>query len=178
MPSPKKIPNPPPPAPPPPPPSSFIQNAPNAAAPKPPSVASKQPPGAFLVELLIYNGSPFKDHWAYWVRSHIDPDVGVLIHATGDVRNGFTFEVKRNHDFRATGNVPSKRVPLQWVDRRYFDESAMLNNGKRKIDYNPVCGFESSAYKITPPGKTLNDKVNTTTNFPTINDLVTIRNFR
>ncbi|KAJ4248065.1 hypothetical protein NW762_012835 [Fusarium torreyae] len=165
MPSPQKTPNPPPPAPPPPPPS-LVPSSLHAAGPKPPLVASVQPAGAFLVELLIYNGSPFKDHWAYWIRSHTDPDVGVLIHATGDVRNGFTFEVKRNHDFRATGNVPSKRIPLQWVDGKYFNETAMLNNGKRKIDHTPVCGFESSAYKITPPSKTLNDKVNTTINFP------------
>ncbi|KAH8647524.1 hypothetical protein BGZ61DRAFT_549343 [Ilyonectria robusta] len=112
MPSPRRTPNPPAPLPPPLPPS-FGQNAPNAAAPKPPVVASIHPAGAFLVELLIYNGSPFKDHWAYWVRSHTDPDIGVLIYAMGNVINSFIFEIKRNHDFRATGNVLSKQIPLQ-----------------------------------------------------------------
>lgn len=102
------------------------------------------------------------DHWAYWICSHHDPETGVLIHATGDVRNGFQFEIKRSHDFRATGNRPSKRIPLQWVDGKYFNEAAMFNHGIRKIDTLPVCAFEASLHKIEAPGKTLNtvdDKV-------------------
>ena len=113
------------------------------------------PAGAFLVELLIYNGRPFKDYWAYFVRSHANPEIGVLINAAGDVRNGFQFEVKRSHDFNATGNFP-KRIPLQWVDAKYFDEKAMLNDGKRKVDHEPVCGFEASAHKAEAPKKSLN----------------------
>ncbi|RYO76717.1 hypothetical protein DL766_004165 [Monosporascus sp. MC13-8B] len=145
---------PPPPAPPPPP---AIKQAPAPPpGPKPPNVTGTGPAGAFLVELLIYNGAPFKDHWAYWVRSHNNPDIGVLIHATGDVKNGFKFEVKRSHDFQATGNRPTKRIPLQWVDARHFSEKAMFNGGKRKVDYIPVCGFEASVHKIKAPGKTLN----------------------
>ncbi|KAG9229470.1 hypothetical protein BJ875DRAFT_474749 [Amylocarpus encephaloides] len=150
-------------APPPPPPPPAVKKAPTPPpSPQPPVVASTGSAGAFMVELLIYNGSPFKDHWAYWVRSHANPDIGVLIHATGDVKNGFNFEVKRSHDFHATGNRPTMRIPLQWVDAKYFNEKAMLNDGKRKIDNAPVCDFEASAYKIKAPGKTLNvanDKV-------------------
>ena len=141
----------PPPPPPPPPPAAETPSG-----PEPPVVAEEGPDGAFLVELLAYRGWPFKDHWAYWVRSHADHEVGVLIHATGDVRSGFQFEVKRNHDFNATGNRPTTRVPLQWVDAEYFDENAMFNNGKRKVDDTPVCGFEASAYKVKAPEKTLN----------------------
>ncbi|KAM5433021.1 hypothetical protein MferCBS31731_007244 [Microsporum ferrugineum] len=145
------------PAPPPPPPPPAGKKAPTLPpAPKPPVVASKGPAGAFLVQLLVYNGSPFKDHWAFWVCSHTHPDLGVLIHATGDVKNGFKFEVKRGYDFRVTGNIPMKRIALQWVDAQYFDEKAMFNNGKVKIDNGPVCGFEASAYKVKAPGKTLN----------------------
>ncbi|QQK42088.1 kinase-like domain-containing protein [Penicillium digitatum] len=99
-------------APPPPPPPGPRQTTARPQAPLPPAVAPSGPPGAFLVELLIYNGAPFKDHWSYWVRSHQDPDLGVLIHAAGDVRNGFQFKIKRDHDFRATGNLPTKRIPL------------------------------------------------------------------
>lgn len=37
--------------------------------------------GSFrLVELLVYNGAPFMDHWAYFVRScDQGDDIGVLI---------------------------------------------------------------------------------------------------
>ncbi|KAK1623373.1 hypothetical protein BDP81DRAFT_475659 [Colletotrichum phormii] len=105
---------------------------------------------------MIYNGSPFKDHWAYFVRSHTEDDIGVKIHATGDVRNGFKFEVKRSHDFANTSDIRTKRVPLQWVDAKHFDEGAMLNWGVEKIVKRPVCGFEASAYQAKAPGKTLN----------------------
>lgn len=141
--------------PPPPPPPAPKQTATRIQAPKAPAVAPAGPPGAFLVELLIYNGAPFKDHWAYWVRSHQDPDLGVLIHAAGDVKNGFRFEIKRGHDFRATGNLPTKRVPLQWVGKGFFNEQAMFNSGKYKVDHTPVCLFEASAHKVKVPEKTL-----------------------
>lgn len=146
-----------PPLPPPPPPPPAAKKASSSLpSPKPPVVTRTGPVGAFLVELLIYNGSPFKDHWAYWVRSHNDSDVGVLIHATGDVRNGFTFEIKRSHDFQATGNRPNTRIPLQWVDEMHFNEKRMFNGGNRKVDTSPVCGFEASVHKVKVPGKTLN----------------------
>ncbi|OAA35527.1 hypothetical protein NOR_07912 [Metarhizium rileyi] len=125
--------------------------------PKPPSVNFNGPAGAFLVELLIYNGAPFKDHWAYWVRSHHEPEIGVFIHATGDVRNGFQFEIKRSHDLRVTGNRPTKKIPLQWIDGKYFNESAMFNDGVHKIDTLPVCAFEASLYNVKAPGKSLNN---------------------
>jgi uncharacterized protein DUF6540 len=133
----------------------VIKKAPTPPAPKPPAVALAGPAGAFLVELLIYNGQPFEDHWAYFVRSHANPDIGVLINATGDMKNGFQFEVKRSHDFNATSSFP-QRIPLQWVDAKYFNEKAMLNDGKREVDHKPVCGFETSAHKVEAPKKSLN----------------------
>lgn len=121
-----------------------------------PAVSLTGPTGAFMVELLIWNGSPFKDHWAYFVRSHADLDIGVKIHATGNVRSGFEFEIKRSENLQTTDDIPSTRVPLQWVDANYFDEKAMLNDGEYKVDNAPVCGFEGSAYEIKAPGKSLN----------------------
>ncbi|KAJ5815990.1 hypothetical protein N7447_008223 [Penicillium robsamsonii] len=114
------------------------------------------PTKAFMVELLVWNGSPFKDHWAYYVRSHADPDIGVKIHATGNVRSGFEFEIKRSENLQTTDDIPSTRVPLQWVDEGYFDEKAMLNDGEYKVDNLPVCRFEKSVYEIQVPGKSLN----------------------
>ncbi|KAE8340205.1 hypothetical protein BDV24DRAFT_175485 [Aspergillus arachidicola] len=139
--------------PPPPPPPPLI----GKTAPKPRSVASEGPAGAYLVELLIFNGRPFKDHWAYWVRSHSSPDIGVQLHATGDVRNGFVFQIKRNYDFHdENSECPSTRIPLQWIDGKFFDERAMMNNGVFKLDDVPVCGFEASVYKVKAPEKSLN----------------------
>ncbi|RAQ73936.1 hypothetical protein AFCA_005462 [Aspergillus flavus] len=144
--------------PPPPPPPSI-----GKTAPKPPIVVSEGPAGAYLVELLIFNGWPFKDHWAYWVRSHSDPDIGVQLHATGDVRNGFVFQIKRNYDFHDDNSErPSTRIPLQWIDGKFFDERAMMNNGVFTLDDVPVCGFEASVYKVKAPEKSLNTVTGTT----------------
>jgi copper oxidase (laccase) domain-containing protein len=80
----------------------------------------------------------------------------VLIHAVGDVKTGFSFQIKRSHNFEITRTFPTKRISLQWVDGKDFNEQAMLNNGVHKIDNRPVCAFEASAYKVQPPGKSLN----------------------
>lgn len=98
---------------------------------------------------MIFSGHPFKDHWVYWVNSHSRPDLGVMIHVAGDVRNGFAFQVKRGYDCRNTQSSPMKRVPLQWVDGRWFDEGRIFNDGIYKLDDRPVCGFEKSVFKAT-----------------------------
>jgi hypothetical protein len=143
------------PPPPPPPPPPTVHRTSNHAV-QPPSVGSGSP-SSFLVELLLYNGAPFMDHWAYFVRSHAHPSVGVVIEASGDVLNGFSFDIGRSHDLRIPGNSPTTRTPLQWVDKRYFgDENSMLNNGIHTVDHAPACPFESTLYKIKVPEKSLN----------------------
>lgn len=147
------------PRPPPPPPAALTPAySPAAARPVPqaPAVSPSRPAGALLAELVIYNGSPFKDHWAYFIRSSTKSDVGVYIHATGDVRTGFTLEIKRGYDFSKTNTRPTKRIPLQWIDARYINENAMCNNGLLKFDTVPVCLFEQSALTIEAPEKSLN----------------------
>lgn len=146
---------------PPPPPPAAPQKAPPAT--KLPAVPPNGPKGAFLVELLMWNGFPFKDHWAFWVCSATHPKLGIQIHADGDVLHGFEFQIKRSQDFRVAGDIPTRRIPLQWVDGVYFDEKAMFNGGVLKVDNVPVCGFEESASKVKVPGKSLNavkDQVN------------------
>ncbi|KAF4976811.1 hypothetical protein FDECE_18428, partial [Fusarium decemcellulare] len=133
----------------------FHGSASNPSPIQAPVVAAKGPAGALLVELVIYNGSPFKDHWAYFVRSSTHPSIGVIIHATGDVRNGFRFEIKRNYDFSVTSTKPTSRIPLQWIDPKYVNENVMRNNGIYKSDSAPVCGFEVSVHKVKAPEKSL-----------------------
>lgn len=149
-----------PPAPPPPPlPSGFRPPSPaSISIPTPRFVESKGPAGAFLVELMVFNGSPFNNHWAYFVQSSSNPSVGAVLHSTGDVRNGFRFEIKRNYELNTTDpdSRPTWMIPLQWVDGRYFDEQAMLNNGVCKFDNVPVCPFEESVHKVKAPEKSLN----------------------
>ncbi|OJJ86822.1 uncharacterized protein ASPGLDRAFT_73010 [Aspergillus glaucus CBS 516.65] len=139
-----------------PPPPPAVKKFPAPAPAKPPVVTPTGPEGAFLVELMMYNGSPFKDHWAYWVSSHMSPEIGVAMDAAGDVRSGFEFQIRRCPDLSDSSNQPWKMVPLQWVDGKHFDETKMLNGGEFKVDTVPVCGFEASAHKVEVPEKSLN----------------------
>ena len=141
---------------PPPPPPPAIKKLPVHNAPNPPTISSTRPEGAFQVELMTYNGSPFKDHWAYWVSSPTSTNLGVSMDAAGDVRTGFQFQTQRSLDLSDSSNRPSKRIPLQWVHGEHFDEGKMLNGGAYKVDHLPVCGFEKSAYKVDVPDRSLN----------------------
>ncbi|OAA76589.1 hypothetical protein LEL_06273 [Akanthomyces lecanii RCEF 1005] len=144
------------PFPPPLPPSDRVVVAGKRPQATPPSVKLEGPAGAFLLELITSNGYPFKDHWSYFVRSHHHHDTGVVIHATGDVANGFRFEIKRCFAVNEPGTQPGRRVSLQWIDGKHFDEQAMLNNWELKFDTVPVCAFEESLSRVEAPGKTLN----------------------
>ncbi|OAA58291.1 hypothetical protein ISF_06830 [Cordyceps fumosorosea ARSEF 2679] len=132
----------------------VVDNRP--APPSPPSVAASGPPEALLLELLVANGHPFKDHWSYFLRSREHPDVGVVVHATGDVANGFRLEAKRCFNLGEPENQPTKRIPLQWLEGRFFDEQGMMSGGVSKFDEAPVGAWEESVHKIRAPGKTLN----------------------
>ncbi|KAK6593115.1 hypothetical protein H4I95_11489 [Botrytis cinerea] len=114
-----------------------------------------RPPDTFLVELLTYNGHPYKDHWAYFIRSPSNPSVGVRLHATGDVRNGFRFEIQLDYNLYTTEDIPTKRISLQWVDG-----GKIPNEGLCEADvdmYNrAICSFEESVRRAEVPGKTLN----------------------
>lgn len=70
--------------------------------------------------------------------------------------NGFVIEMKRSYDFTADGDYATKRIPLQWVDAKYFGEKAMFNDNVGKFDNVPVCAFETSACEVKAPEKTLN----------------------
>jgi hypothetical protein len=45
---------------------------------------------------MVFNAHPFKDHWAYWVRSHHSPKIGMMVHADGNISSGFKFDIRRN----------------------------------------------------------------------------------
>ncbi|KAJ6437179.1 hypothetical protein O9K51_10149 [Purpureocillium lavendulum] len=136
-------------------PSAAFENVAPRREPTALVVPADGPPGAFLVHLLTFNGWPFKDHWAYFVRSNTWHTQGVVLHATGNANDGFRLEFKRMHDLDTADEVPSKTIPLQWMESHHFDEKAMLNNGTPIMDDAPVCLFEISACKVKAPGKSL-----------------------
>jgi hypothetical protein len=117
----------------------------------------KTPAGSYHVSLAVYGGAGrYKPHWAFFVHTPTDDNNGIMIHANGDVNDGFTFEIKRNHDFTITGNRP-KLIFLQSVEGKHFND-AMWNGGKHGLEKPgvPRCPFETSAAKAPAPGKSLN----------------------
>lgn len=72
--------------------------------------------------------------------------------------HGFEFEVNRGHNL-AADKYPTKRVPLQWVEGKFFNEKRMLNDGVKKVDRGPVCGFEEGLFKVGVPGKRVDSVV-------------------
>ncbi|CEL10253.1 hypothetical protein ASPCAL13375 [Aspergillus calidoustus] len=123
--------------------------------PSPPDILTPGPDGAYLVHLLIYNGAPFHDHWAYWIQSRQNTGSGVLVHAAGNVRVGFEFEIKRSYGWDEGESPPTKRVPLQWVSGEYISEKAMLTSGNEQADRIPACPFEEVLSKVEVPVKSL-----------------------
>ncbi|KAF4503491.1 hypothetical protein FAGAP_272 [Fusarium agapanthi] len=137
---------------PPPPLPSFRAPATNTSSTsQAPVVPKSGPSGGMLLELIKHNGAPFNDHWAYFVRSSSSPSVGIVYEAIGDVRSGFQRQVRRNHDL--TSDLPSSRIPLQWIDVAFVNEELMLHDQEPM----PVCIFEESLSKVKVPEKTLND---------------------
>lgn len=106
----------------------------------------------------MYNGHPFLDHCAYFVRSHQADCLGVRIHATGSVNIGFELEIQRMHNVETYEDTPYKRIPLQWVQGGCFDVATMFNQfrAEMQIDKIPACPFEKSLFKVAAPEKSLN----------------------
>ncbi|KAL4797604.1 hypothetical protein BDV19DRAFT_358377 [Aspergillus venezuelensis] len=149
--------------PPPPPPPITMQTTPTNTTVKPPPIAPPETvPGSFLVNLLIYNGHPFKDHWAYFVQSRKTSNRGIKIHVTGSVRTGFIFEIKRKHDLQNTEDIPTQVIPLAWVDGALFDGigDSLDGLGEEAVQYTPVCKFERTLYAVPAPEKSLVDVLN------------------
>ncbi|AEO56596.1 hypothetical protein MYCTH_2301693 [Thermothelomyces thermophilus ATCC 42464] len=145
------------PPPPPPPPAPAPRPARNISRTvEPPDVKDAGPAGYLLLSLAIFNGYPFKDHWGFFIHTSAASKKGIFLHAAGDVRHGFTFEIKRNLDFTKTSHEPTL-IKLQWVEGKYFSTD-MWNRGEYVVETpgSPKCGFETIAKGVAPPGKTLN----------------------
>lgn len=70
------------------------------------------------VYLIVYNSPLFPAHWALWIPRASPPNLGKLIHATGDARNGFTIAFERNYDINGTTRA-YQIIPLAQVLDHY-----------------------------------------------------------
>ncbi|KAL2683282.1 hypothetical protein Neosp_007752 [[Neocosmospora] mangrovei] len=87
---------------------------------------------ARTIFLIVYNSRLFPAHWAIWIPSQSDPNVGKIVNAAGDVLTGFDITFERNYNISAEsrphqlislGNVQDGHVVDVPGDGRYRVES-------------------------------------------------------
>ncbi|KAF3183880.1 hypothetical protein TWF788_005352 [Orbilia oligospora] len=72
------------------------------------------------ISLITYNGGLFKDHWSLFIPT-IGEDIGYRLHATGDLRTGFEFELIKRYDLENTNRRHTRtflsEIAISDVDR-------------------------------------------------------------
>ncbi|KAI9706816.1 MAG: hypothetical protein M1820_004787 [Bogoriella megaspora] len=106
-----------------------------------------------ILNLIVYSSPLFNSHWAFWITSETNPRSGRVIHATGDLLNGFKFEIKRNYklddESRAyqivplgeiSGNVPEPEIPSEIGTEETVIEISPRDRLERLMKEVPVPG--------------------------------------
>ncbi|KAK0666964.1 hypothetical protein QBC41DRAFT_229372 [Cercophora samala] len=157
---------PPPPPPPPLPPPELLQppaskNAPQQKPSPDLNVPSTGPPNSVSLSLLVYNGWPFANHWEYFIASPTHPNVGVILQAAGNVKDGFWLEVKRGWDISLPGQKPDQILRLGWVPKSRVEPlgSVFRVGEDQVIELEPKSELEKTLFKVPAPDKTLRDAV-------------------
>lgn len=73
--------------------------------------------------LVVYHCHPFKNHMAFFFPSKEKPDVGTLLHASGDVFQGFALEITFGHDIKDGSTKPSV-YKLGEVDAKFLPQGS------------------------------------------------------
>ncbi|KAF2183762.1 hypothetical protein K469DRAFT_751460 [Zopfia rhizophila CBS 207.26] len=114
------------------------------------------PPGYRSVYILSYRTGPLnKSHWALWyprgdaVQGFGRVPQGTIVHATGDVRQGFILEFKR-------GNYGPKSNRFPWhAELGQIAEQYLTDGPDRGNDATPYNTLEQIAQSVPTPGKSL-----------------------
>ncbi|KAF2752611.1 hypothetical protein EJ05DRAFT_505899 [Pseudovirgaria hyperparasitica] len=105
------------------------------------------------VHLIVYNSPLFPAHWGLWVpQKDGDQNIGKLIHATGDARNGFEVAFKRNYDLGATSRSYQLLPLAQVADQHVVD---VKGDGRTGTDTTVHDYLEQVALSIPAPGRSL-----------------------
>ena len=102
------------------------------------------------IKLIVYPSPLFPAHWALFVPTAANPDVGKIINTTGDVLHGFGLEFKRGYDLVATSSR-KEVIDLCTVDAAHVNDGPL----ERRADKIPIDNIERKAAAIPVPGKSL-----------------------
>ncbi|KAI0418960.1 hypothetical protein F5X98DRAFT_97036 [Xylaria grammica] len=104
------------------------------------------------IYLIVYKSPLFPAHWALWVPSAADANVGKRIHAEGDAAAGFRLSFDRNYDIREESR---KHEVLAVGDVRADLLIDTPGNGVNGADSEPQDAVETVAARVPPPGPSL-----------------------
>ncbi|KAK4203149.1 hypothetical protein QBC40DRAFT_194632 [Triangularia verruculosa] len=121
------------------------------------NVPATGPPNSVSLSLLVYNGWPFANHWEYFISSPTSLEVGVVMQAAGNVREGFWLEIKRGWNIGLPGQKPDKVILLGWVAEALVEPlETVFRVGKDPvIEQEARCELEKTLLKVPAPEKTL-----------------------
>lgn len=104
------------------------------------------------IYLIVYNSRLFPAHWALWIPSLSEPDIGKRIHAEGDALTGFQIYFERNYDISTTARA-HQAIPLAQVLDHYVVD--VTGDGTCSRDQTAHDRIEQVALGIPPPGASL-----------------------
>lgn len=101
------------------------------------------------LSLISYRtASTQRAHFAIFVPSASDPDVGTLIHVVGAPMAGYQLEFKRNYSVALT-QQPHTKYPIGQIDSQHIVDNA---NNTRSSDSTPKGAIELTASQVPAPG--------------------------
>jgi hypothetical protein len=118
--------------------------------------------------VLTWPSATFKAHWAIFVPALGDRSAkkGKYIHVEGNVREGFTLEIRRGYDISKTRNHPRARVELGWIQADLIDETTLGLGAPYQPDTVVRDRFEELCAAIPAPAPTLRSAATSDVSYP------------
>ena len=102
------------------------------------------------VYLAVFSNGSKPAHWAIYIPTTGQQQVGKTVHVTGNTATGFYLEFKRNHDPSEEGR--HLIIPLGEANEQYITDTA----GEPSRDTTARDRFETTALTVPPPGRSPN----------------------
>lgn len=106
---------------------------------------------ARTIFLIVFSNGTKPAHWAIWIPTAGQQDLGKLLHVTGNPATGFFLEFKRNYDLSATART-YQILSLAQVHDQYVADTPNAQG----VDTTARDRLESTATVVAPPGRSAN----------------------
>ncbi|CAE7145615.1 unnamed protein product [Rhizoctonia solani] len=103
------------------------------------------------VQVISYKSPLFPSHWALFIPKVGKPELGTVIHVTGDAHKGFVHQFKRNYN-HTTSSRASRLIPLGKVASSNIVDS---QSDTESEDQSPTDTLEEIALAVPAPEKSL-----------------------